>query len=126
VPFGLKLLGALQGPHLKAQRCRVMAGGRGTPPSFDLRPLDVFHPHRWCNALPRPESDPALDRGPASASARPSRNAIRGNADEVADKLAVLQRATGTDELVITSITHRHEDRLRSHELTAKRWGLTN
>jgi hypothetical protein len=26
---------------------------------------------------------------------------------------------------VITSVTHRHEDRLRSHELIAKRWGLS-
>ena len=25
----------------------------------------------------------------------------------------------------ITSVTHRHEDRLRSHELIAKRWGLS-
>jgi hypothetical protein len=35
-----------------------------------------------------------------------------------------LQRATHADELVITSVTYRHEDRLRSHELIAKRWGL--
>lgn len=48
-----------------------------------------------------------------------------GDADEVAGQLTVLQRATGADELVITSVTHRHEDRLRSHELIAKRWGLT-
>jgi alkanesulfonate monooxygenase SsuD/methylene tetrahydromethanopterin reductase-like flavin-dependent oxidoreductase (luciferase family) len=48
-----------------------------------------------------------------------------GDADEVADKLETLQRATGADELVITSVTHRHEDRLHSHELIAKRWGLT-
>jgi alkanesulfonate monooxygenase SsuD/methylene tetrahydromethanopterin reductase-like flavin-dependent oxidoreductase (luciferase family) len=48
-----------------------------------------------------------------------------GDADEVADKLETLQRATGADELVITSVTHRHADRLHSHELIAKRWGLT-
>ncbi|MCV7252689.1 LLM class flavin-dependent oxidoreductase [Mycobacterium hackensackense] len=45
-----------------------------------------------------------------------------GDADQVADRLAALQRVTGADELVITSVTHRHEDRLRSHELIAKRW----
>jgi alkanesulfonate monooxygenase SsuD/methylene tetrahydromethanopterin reductase-like flavin-dependent oxidoreductase (luciferase family) len=48
-----------------------------------------------------------------------------GDPDEVADKLATLQRVTAADELVITSVTHRHADRLRSHELIAKRWGTT-
>ncbi|CDO09346.1 LLM class flavin-dependent oxidoreductase [Mycolicibacterium cosmeticum] len=45
-----------------------------------------------------------------------------GNPDTVADRLAALQRVTGADELVITSVAYRHEDRLRSHELIAKRW----
>jgi alkanesulfonate monooxygenase SsuD/methylene tetrahydromethanopterin reductase-like flavin-dependent oxidoreductase (luciferase family) len=47
-----------------------------------------------------------------------------GDPDEVADKLETLQRVTGADELVVTSVTHDHSDRLRSHELLAKRWGL--
>jgi alkanesulfonate monooxygenase SsuD/methylene tetrahydromethanopterin reductase-like flavin-dependent oxidoreductase (luciferase family) len=47
-----------------------------------------------------------------------------GDADEVAERLSALQRLTGADELVVTSVTHRHEDRLRSHELIAKRWGV--
>jgi alkanesulfonate monooxygenase SsuD/methylene tetrahydromethanopterin reductase-like flavin-dependent oxidoreductase (luciferase family) len=47
-----------------------------------------------------------------------------GDPDEVADRLETLQRVTRADELVITSVTHRHDDRLRSHELIAKRWGL--
>ena len=47
-----------------------------------------------------------------------------GNADEVAERLHALQRATDADEIVITSVTHRHEDRLRSHELIAEKWGL--
>jgi alkanesulfonate monooxygenase SsuD/methylene tetrahydromethanopterin reductase-like flavin-dependent oxidoreductase (luciferase family) len=47
-----------------------------------------------------------------------------GDADEVAQRLAALQRVSGADELVITSVTYRHEDRLRSHELLAKRWEL--
>ncbi|HEX9177723.1 MAG TPA: hypothetical protein VF874_17160 [Mycobacterium sp.] len=29
------------------------------------------------------------------------------------------------DELVVTSVTHLHADRLRSHELIAERWGIT-
>lgn len=47
-----------------------------------------------------------------------------GDPDEVAHRLDALQRVTAADELVITSVTHRHQDRLRSHELIAKRWGL--
>ncbi|MGV9799610.1 LLM class flavin-dependent oxidoreductase [Mycobacterium sp. NPDC003449] len=47
-----------------------------------------------------------------------------GDPDQVADRLTALQRLSGADELVITSVTHRQEDRLRSHELIAKRWGL--
>jgi alkanesulfonate monooxygenase SsuD/methylene tetrahydromethanopterin reductase-like flavin-dependent oxidoreductase (luciferase family) len=48
-----------------------------------------------------------------------------GNPDEVAERLETLQRATDADELVITSVTYRQQDRLRSHELIAKRWGIT-
>ena len=47
-----------------------------------------------------------------------------GNPDEVAERLSALQRLTDADELVVTSVTHCHEQRLRSHELIAKRWGL--
>lgn len=47
-----------------------------------------------------------------------------GDPDEVADKLTALQRVTSADELVVTTATHRHVDRLRSFELLAKRWGL--
>jgi hypothetical protein len=36
-----------------------------------------------------------------------------------------LQRLTDADELVVTSVTHRQEDRLRSHRLLAQRWGLS-
>ncbi|MBX9641279.1 MAG: LLM class flavin-dependent oxidoreductase, partial [Mycobacteriaceae bacterium] len=49
-----------------------------------------------------------------------------GNPDEVADRLRALQRVTRADELVVTSVTHRHADRLRSHELIAQKWGLTS
>ncbi|MEU9805498.1 LLM class flavin-dependent oxidoreductase [Mycobacterium sp. NPDC050853] len=47
-----------------------------------------------------------------------------GDAGQVVERLDALARVTGADELVITSITHRHEDRLRSYELVAKEWGL--
>ena len=47
-----------------------------------------------------------------------------GNPDEVADRLDALARLAGADEIVVTSVAHRHSDRLRSHELIARKWGL--
>ncbi|WP_328856812.1 LLM class flavin-dependent oxidoreductase [Williamsia herbipolensis] len=47
-----------------------------------------------------------------------------GDAPSVADGLRTLAAATGADELVVTSVTHGFDDRLRSHELLAKEWGL--
>ncbi|MGW0666053.1 MsnO8 family LLM class oxidoreductase [Streptomyces sp. NPDC002746] len=45
-----------------------------------------------------------------------------GSPDRVADRLAELQEATGADELLITTITHGHADRVRSYELLAEEW----
>ncbi|MDA2891582.1 LLM class flavin-dependent oxidoreductase [Mycolicibacterium sp. BiH015] len=47
-----------------------------------------------------------------------------GDPDEVAHRLDNLRRVTGADELVVTSVTHDHADRLRSHQLLAQRWGI--
>lgn len=47
-----------------------------------------------------------------------------GSPDTVVERLDALQKLTKATELVITSVTHDHEDRLRSHELLAKAWGL--
>jgi luciferase family oxidoreductase group 1 len=45
-----------------------------------------------------------------------------GSPETVAAGLDRLQEATGADELVITTITHDHADRVRSYELLAKEW----
>jgi alkanesulfonate monooxygenase SsuD/methylene tetrahydromethanopterin reductase-like flavin-dependent oxidoreductase (luciferase family) len=45
-----------------------------------------------------------------------------GSPATVAAELRRLQEATGADELVITTITHRHADRVRSYELLAEHW----
>ncbi|MER6733202.1 LLM class flavin-dependent oxidoreductase [Streptomyces puniciscabiei] len=45
-----------------------------------------------------------------------------GSPGRVADHLEQLQEATGADELLITTITHDHADRVRSYELLAKEW----
>ncbi|WP_432841653.1 LLM class flavin-dependent oxidoreductase [Dactylosporangium sp. CA-092794] len=46
-----------------------------------------------------------------------------GSPAQVADKLEQLRDATGADELIVTTITHDHADRVRSHELLAQEWG---
>ncbi|WP_306207597.1 LLM class flavin-dependent oxidoreductase [Actinoplanes sp. RD1] len=45
-----------------------------------------------------------------------------GSPATVAAKLRTLQRVTGADELLITTITYDHADRVRSYELLAKKW----
>ncbi|WP_329538948.1 LLM class flavin-dependent oxidoreductase [Streptomyces sp. NBC_01220] len=45
-----------------------------------------------------------------------------GSPGRVADELERLQEATGADELLITTITHGHADRVRSYELLAEEW----
>jgi alkanesulfonate monooxygenase SsuD/methylene tetrahydromethanopterin reductase-like flavin-dependent oxidoreductase (luciferase family) len=45
-----------------------------------------------------------------------------GSPETVAAGLERLQEATDADELVVTTITHDHDDRLRSYELLAKEW----
>ncbi|MBZ9638968.1 MsnO8 family LLM class oxidoreductase [Streptomyces sp. PSKA30] len=45
-----------------------------------------------------------------------------GSPGRVADQLEQLQEATGADELIVTTITHDHADRVRSYRLLAEEW----
>ncbi len=45
-----------------------------------------------------------------------------GTPKQVADKLEQLRDATGADELIVTTITHAHADRVRSYQLLADEW----
>jgi luciferase family oxidoreductase group 1 len=45
-----------------------------------------------------------------------------GSPKLVAGQLEQLQEATGADELIITTITHDHADRVRSYQLLAEEW----
>ncbi|MFF7376677.1 LLM class flavin-dependent oxidoreductase [Streptomyces massasporeus] len=45
-----------------------------------------------------------------------------GSPGRVADRLEQLREATGADELIITTITHDHADRVRSYRLLAEEW----
>jgi len=78
-------------------------------------------------AVPYPDPDtvePLTDEQRATVEDRLATQFV-GDADEVAARLIALQRVTGADELVVTTATHRHGDRLRSYELLAKRWGAS-
>ncbi len=46
-----------------------------------------------------------------------------GGPKKVVAGLERLVEATGADELVVTTITHDHADRVRSYELLAREWG---
>lgn len=45
-----------------------------------------------------------------------------GSPQQVADQLETLRDATGADELIITTVTHDHADRVASYELLAEEW----
>jgi alkanesulfonate monooxygenase SsuD/methylene tetrahydromethanopterin reductase-like flavin-dependent oxidoreductase (luciferase family) len=45
-----------------------------------------------------------------------------GSPQTVVAHLETLQRATGADELMVTTITHSHTDRVRSYSLLAQEW----
>ena len=45
-----------------------------------------------------------------------------GTPVQVADQLERLRDGTGADELIVTTITHDHADRVRSYELLAREW----
>ena len=45
-----------------------------------------------------------------------------GTAAQVADRLEILRDAVGADELIVTTITHDHADRVASYRLLAEEW----
>nr|WP_296773137.1 LLM class flavin-dependent oxidoreductase [Rhodococcus sp. (in: high G+C Gram-positive bacteria)] len=77
-------------------------------------------------AIPYPDPKTNVPLTPEQAELVHDRVATQfvGSAATVADKLDALQRATGAAELVVTSVAHDHQDRLRSYELLGKEWGL--
>lgn len=73
---------------------------------------------------PDPDGCPPLTGEQLAAVKDRTATQFVGDPDEVAHRLDTLRRVSGADELVVTSVTHRHADRLRSHELLARRWGI--
>ncbi|MFE3259705.1 LLM class flavin-dependent oxidoreductase [Nocardia sp. NPDC059091] len=48
-----------------------------------------------------------------------------GSPVTVAERLRALQRLTAADEILVTSVTFDHENRVNSHRLLAREWGLS-
>ena len=98
---------------------RARAGDR-------LRPVGAQHPHRrGRDRVPDPGAGPRarLDRRrTGSWSPTGWTPSSSGTPAQVADQLEVLRDATGADELIVTTITHEHADRVRSYELLAQEW----
>jgi alkanesulfonate monooxygenase SsuD/methylene tetrahydromethanopterin reductase-like flavin-dependent oxidoreductase (luciferase family) len=65
--------------------------------------------HQWTDA----DLDLVADRTDTQFAGAPG---------QVADKLEQLRDATEADELIITTITHNHADRIRSYRLLAEEW----
>jgi alkanesulfonate monooxygenase SsuD/methylene tetrahydromethanopterin reductase-like flavin-dependent oxidoreductase (luciferase family) len=111
-------------PHVACRRtwaasddeARELATGYGLwaqhPPAEGAIPFptpDEARRHRWTDedrALVQDRVDTQFTGSPAT----------------VAERLDVLARATGADEVVVTTITHDHADRVRSYELLAREW----
>ena len=77
---------------------------------------------------------PTPDRPAATCGATPTRELVADRVDtqfvgrpaQVADQLERLRDATEADELIITTITHDHADRVRSYQLLADEWARRN
>ncbi|WP_416404608.1 LLM class flavin-dependent oxidoreductase [Arthrobacter sp. LFS091] len=79
-------------------------------------------------AIPYPSPEDALDL-PLDADAKDLvkdrvDTRLVGDPHQVRDKLRTLQRATGAQELLITTIAHDPADRQSSYQLLAEAWGL--
>ncbi|MFF0611668.1 LLM class flavin-dependent oxidoreductase [Nocardia tengchongensis] len=48
-----------------------------------------------------------------------------GSPATVAERLDALRKLTGADEILVTSVAFDHADRVNSHRLLAREWGLT-
>lgn len=79
-------------------------------------------------AIPYPSPDDALEL-PLDADAEDLvkdrlDTRLVGDPHQVSDKLRTLQRVTGAQELLITTIAHDPADRQNSYQLLAEAWGL--
>ncbi|WP_065959398.1 LLM class flavin-dependent oxidoreductase [Curtobacterium sp. UCD-KPL2560] len=119
--------GVLAAPHVIVSADVVV--GRTTEEADEL--AEGYGP--WVHSIrsgagaipyPTPDAARATPFPDDAAAAVRDRLATRfvGDAGHVADRLEVLRRVTGADELLVTTITHDHDARVRSYELLAAEW----
>jgi alkanesulfonate monooxygenase SsuD/methylene tetrahydromethanopterin reductase-like flavin-dependent oxidoreductase (luciferase family) len=119
--------GVLDAPHVIVSADVVV--GRDTAEASEL----ALGYGQWVHSIrsgvgaieyPTPDEARATPLPVDAAAAVADRLATRfvGDAARVADRLETLQRATGADELLVTTITHGHDARVRSYELLAAEW----
>ncbi|GGK66036.1 putative monooxygenase (luciferase-like) [Sphaerisporangium melleum] len=85
---------------------RAIRSGQGAIPYPTIADADA---HEWTDA----DRELVADRVDTQFAGSPA---------TVVERLRVLQRVTGADELLVTTITHDHADRVRSFELLATAW----
>jgi alkanesulfonate monooxygenase SsuD/methylene tetrahydromethanopterin reductase-like flavin-dependent oxidoreductase (luciferase family) len=123
--------GALDRPHLMVSADVVVAG-------TDERARELAAPYgQWVLDVragrgARPYATPAQARAREWTDAERAAVADRvdsqivGSPETVVERLAALVRVTGADELLVTTITTEHADRVRSVELLARAWAGTS
>jgi alkanesulfonate monooxygenase SsuD/methylene tetrahydromethanopterin reductase-like flavin-dependent oxidoreductase (luciferase family) len=81
------------------------------------------HPHRRSRSPPRAQGcgHRWTDEDRALVADRVDTQFV-GSPKQVADRLEQLRDATRADELIITTITHDHDDRVGSYQLLADEW----
>ncbi|WP_439691376.1 LLM class flavin-dependent oxidoreductase [Curtobacterium sp. SP.BCo] len=119
--------GVLDAPHVIVSADVVV--GRDTAEASEL----ALGYGQWVHSIrsgvgaieyPTPDWARKHPLDPEAAASVADRLATRfvGDAATVADQLETLRRATGADELLVTTITHDHDARVRSYELLAAEW----
>lgn len=81
-------------------------------------------------AIPYPSPAAAVESEPSDEALGSIRDRLDtrfvGSAATVVELLETLQRVTGADELLVTTITHDHADRVNSYRLLAEAWGSSS
>jgi alkanesulfonate monooxygenase SsuD/methylene tetrahydromethanopterin reductase-like flavin-dependent oxidoreductase (luciferase family) len=79
-------------------------------------------------AIPYPSPEDALERGLDAEAVALVKDRLDtrfvGDPHQVREHLLTLQRVTGAQELLITTIAHDPADRVNSYQLLAEAWGL--
>jgi alkanesulfonate monooxygenase SsuD/methylene tetrahydromethanopterin reductase-like flavin-dependent oxidoreductase (luciferase family) len=99
----------LERPYVSVSADVVVAGTEAAEGAIPFPTPEQARRHQWTDA----DRDLVADRIDTQ---------FVGTPGQVADKLEQLRDATEADELIVTTITHDHADRVRSFRLLAEEW----